>query len=278
MSPSCRRPSLRTLSIIAVTLGLGPTGAAIAVAQGKGKPKPAPAAVTAMPTVSVAGLRVVMPGLGEQGTEIRAFNESSGMALALFVKLSGGGIVEMVSDKSALTSLTDDTGANLLEEARFGPFPKVTKDGSAALIEVEARGRPSQGATSISAEGSIVLRSSSGTTVQKVSGLRLESGKTFKVGAAIVTLGEVTAQGDYAGLTLKLSRSTLLTIKEIRFKDAKGQPISTSRTGSGWSNDDAEVSYQIPAAVKTANLELDVWQNLKEQTVPFNLKFGLSLR
>jgi hypothetical protein len=30
------------------------------------------------------------------------------------------------------------TGANLLEEARFGPFPKVTKDGSAGLIEVEA--------------------------------------------------------------------------------------------------------------------------------------------
>lgn len=278
MSPSCRRRSLSVVPIIALALGLGSTGTATALAQGKGKRKPAPATATAMPTVSVGGLRIVMPGLGEQGTEIRAFNESSGMAFALFVKMSGGGIVEMVGDKSALTSLTDDTGANLLEEARFGPFPKVTKDGSAAVMEVEARGRPSQGATSISAEGSIVLRSSSGTTMQKVSGLRLESGKTFKVGAATVTLGEVTPEGDSTSLTLKLPRSTLLTIKEIRFKDAKGQPISTSRTGSGWSNDDAEISYQLPAAVKTANLELDVWQNLKEQTVPFNVKFGLSLR
>lgn len=278
MRPSFRRRSLRAVSAIAVTLWLGSTGAPVAGAQGKGKPKPAPAAVAATPTVSVGGLRVVTPGLGEQGTEIRAFNESSGMAFALFVKMSGGGIVEVAGDKSALTSLTDDTGANLLEEARFGSFPKVTKDGSAAVIEVEARGRPSQGATSISAEGSIVLRSSSGTTVQKVVGLRLESGKTFKVGTATVTLGEVTAEGDDADLTLKLPRSTLLTIKEIRFKDAKGQAISASRTGSGWMGDEAEINYRIPAAVKTANLELDVWQNLKEQAVPFNLKFGLSLR
>jgi hypothetical protein len=43
-------------------------------------------------------------------------------------------------------------------------------------------------------------------------------------------------------------------------------------------NDDAEISYRIPASLKTANLELDVWQNLKEQAVPFSLKLGISLK
>ena len=77
---------------------------------------------------------------------------------------------------------------------------------------------------------------------------------------------------------LKLPRTTLLSIKEFRFKDAKNQPLQVDRMGSGWMGDDAEVSFRTPPDLKAANLELDVWQNLKEQSVPFSVKVGLSLR
>ena len=278
MSPSLRlalRTGSMAVAVIVVSLAAGgPT----ASGQSRGKAKASPTAA-APPAVSVGGLRIVAPGMGEEGTEIRAFNESPGTSLTLFVKVAEGtGIVEIDEDKSALNSIKDDTGANLLEEGRFGPFPKITKDGSTGMIEVETRGRPSAGATSLTADGSIALTSSTGTKVQKVGNLKLESGRTFKVGAATVTVGEVTTEGDYGSLTLKLPRSVFMTIKEFRFKDTKGTAVQVDRMGSGWMGEDAEVSFRIPATLKAANLELDVWQNLKEQTVPFSLKVGLGLR
>jgi hypothetical protein len=273
-----RRLSQRAVVVLAVALGIGWAASVAAQSKAKAKPAAAPAAAAA-PTVGVAGLRIVAPGLGEQGTEVRAFNESAGLALALVIKMSGGaGIVEIDREKCTLTALSDDTEANLLEEARFGHFPKVTKDGTAGLIEVESRVRPSPGATSVSAEGTIAVKSSSGTKVQKVPNLPLQAGKFFKIGTATVTVGEVTVDGESASLSLKLPRSALALLKDIRWKDAKGQPVEVSRMGSGWMNDDAEISYRIPAALKTASLELDVWQNLKEQAVPFSLKLGISLK
>jgi hypothetical protein len=273
MSPGLRLV-WRSIPVLVAVAGLGGPAAA----QSRGKAKPA-AAAAAPPTVSLGGLRIVAPGMGEEGTEIRAFNESPGTALALFVKFSdGSGIVDIDEDKSALNVVKDDTGANLLEEARIGPFPKITKDGSTGMIEVETRGRPSPGATFITAEGSIALTSSAGTKVQKVSNVKFESGRVFKVGTASITVGELSAQGEYGNLTLKLPRSTLLSIKEFRFKDSKNQPLPVDRMGSGWMGEDAEVSFRVPADLKAANLELDVWQNLKEQAVPFSVKVTLSLR
>jgi hypothetical protein len=274
MSPS-RRLSLRAASVIVLGWGAAWAAGPAVIAQGRGKATPAPA----VPTVSVGGLRIVAPGVGEEGTEIRAFNESPGTALTLFIKVTGGaGIVEIDEDKSALNSLTDDTGANLLEEARFGPFPKVTKDGSTGMVELETRARPSAGANSITAEGSVVFTSSSGTKTQKFSNVKLEAGKTIKVGTSVITVGDLVTEGEYGTLTLKLPRAALLTIREFRFKDPKGQAIQADRMGSGWMGDDAEISFRLPAAVKAANLELDVWQNLKEQSAAFTLKVGLSLR
>jgi hypothetical protein len=277
MSP-CLRLGWRAAVVVVACAGFGGMGGP-AAAQGRNRGRAASPPPAAPPTVSLGGVRIVAPGMGEEGTEIRGFNESPGTALAIFVKFSdGSGIVDIDEDKSALNVVKDDTGANLLEEGRIGPFPKITKDGSTGMIEVETRGRPSQGATYLVAEGSIALTSSAGTKVVKVSNVKLESGKAFKVGTASVTVGDVSAQGEYGSLTLKLPRTTLLSIKEFRFKDAKNQPLQVDRMGSGWMGDDAEVSFRTPPDLKAANLELDVWQNLKEQSVPFSVKVGLSLR
>ena len=274
MSPFLRLARRRGCTAIAI-VGLWVTGLP-AAGQGRGKAKATP--VPAAPTVTLGGIRIVAPGMGEEGTEVRAFNESPGTALVLFVKMpDGAGIVEIDDDASALNAIADDTGTSLLEEARFGPFPKITKDGSTGMIEVETRGRPSAGATSMTAEGSIALTSSAGTKVVKVANVKLESGRTFKVGNAIVTVGEVSTEGEHGSLTLKLQRALLSSIKEFRFRDGKA-PVQVDRMGSGWMGDDAEVSFRIPATLKQVNLELDVWQNLKEQKVPFSLKLGLSLR
>jgi hypothetical protein len=43
----------------------------------------------------------------------------------------------------------------------------------------------------------------------------------------------------------------------------------------GYFNENGEISYRLKTAEKTVLVEADIWQGLKTETVPFNLKVGL---
>lgn len=252
---------------LALAASLAP---AEALAQGR--------AAAAAPSVEIAGLRVVGPGYGEDGTELRAFNESPGLALALAIKAAGkSGIVDIDEDKCNIEAVTDDKGTNLMEEARFGSFPKVAKDGSVGMVDLEVRVRPAAGASSVKATGTLVYLAATGTRPVKAK-VGLENGKTFKIGTTTVTVDAVTVEEGRTNFTFKLPKSLLLTLKDVRYLDDAGQPIEGHRMGSGWMNDDAEMSFALQTAAKTANFEFDVWQGLKETTVPFSVQAGLSLK
>ena len=66
-----------------------------ALAQGRGArgkqpaAAPAPAPPAAPPQVSAVGLRVVAPGLGANGSELKPFNESPGTVVVLAIQGSG---------------------------------------------------------------------------------------------------------------------------------------------------------------------------------------------
>ena len=155
---------------VAVLLAGAATLNANAAAQGRGaqgrggrgstqrpapeKPTPAPA----MPQITAVGIRVTGPGFGANGTELRPFNESPGTVVALAIQAPrGGGIVDIDDHGSRLEVFADDKGQSLLEEGRVGPFPKMAEDGSAALVEVEVRARPSAGSTSVGVQGIIAM-------------------------------------------------------------------------------------------------------------------------
>ncbi len=75
-----------------------------------------------------------------------------------------------------------------------------------------------------------------------------------------------------------MTRTMMQTIRDVKF-DAKGEPVEAHRTSSGYSGDAAEISYDINTELRpAAALELNVWQNLKQQTVPYKVKAGLALR
>ncbi|HET7746138.1 MAG TPA: hypothetical protein VFM29_02490 [Vicinamibacteria bacterium] len=244
---------------------------ASALAQGR-------AAAAAAAAVEVAGVRIIGPGYGEDGTELRAFNESPGLALALAVKAPGKtGIVDIDEDKCSIETVTDDKGTNLMEEARFGSFPKVSKDGSVGMVDLEVRVRPAAGSSMVKATGSLVYMAATGTKPVKAK-VGLENGKTFKIGTTTVTVDGVTVEEGRTNLTFKLPKSTMLTIKDVRFLDDAGQPLEGNRMGSGWMNDQAEMSFALQTAAKTATFEFDVWQGVKENTVPFTVQAGLGLK
>jgi len=226
--------------------------------------------------VSAAGIRIVGVGLGANGSELRAFNESPGTVVALAVQAPrGSGIVQIDSRASQVDAFSDDKGQSLLEEARIGSFPKIAEDGSAAIVEVEVRARPSAGTTAVTVQGSIAMTLAGGSKPTRATGVRLVQDQTFKVGTATMSIGEVSVDEEATKITLSLTRSVLTNIREVRFFDAKNAPIEGRRTGSGYFNEKAELRLEAKTKEKTIAIEFELWQNLRQIKAPFSVQAGL---
>jgi hypothetical protein len=250
--------------------------------QGRGAAKqaptkqaaPAPAATP--PQIVVAGLKVIGSGLGANGSELEPFHDHPGTFIALAIQPpKGSGIVAVDDDTSKLEAFTDDKGASLLEEGRVGPFPKVAEDGSAALVEVEVRGRPTAGAAALTVRGTLALTLANGSKATRVANLKLEDGQTFKVGTTTMTVNSAKAADESTNVTFGLPRSVLQTLRETRFFDSKNQPLEARRTSSGYMNQKAEVEFDVKTKDKVVTVEFELWQNARAIKAPFTVQAGL---
>jgi hypothetical protein len=134
-------------------------------AKGAARPATPPAAPSgSMPQITAVGLRVAGLGIGANGTEVKPFMETPGTTVVLAIQApKGNGIVDIDEHASKLDVFSDDKGSSLLEEGRVGPFPKITEDGAAALVELEVRARPSAGSSSLSVQGTIAMTLAGGS-------------------------------------------------------------------------------------------------------------------
>ena len=237
--------------------------------------KAAAPAKAAAPTVSVAGIRVVGQGYGEDGREAQPFNESPGVGLALVVEAKNGGIIAFDSDATALGEISDSEGNSLLDNASIWPFPKLTKDGKAVIVEMKTQGVPAVGATHVTAKGTITVTTATGSKAVKVPNVKLANEATFKVGAGVVTLEDVSADETTTSLTFKGTQAVLGSIRGWKFLDAKGAEIEASDRGYSRSNDTVYKPFGLTTTAKVVTLELDVWQGLKSAAIPFDVKAGL---
>jgi hypothetical protein len=271
-----------TLTLAAAVLATAPLGAQSnkkPAGKPAGKPAAPAAAPMAPPELVIGGLRVVGPGFGKNRDEVRPFNEGPGIAVALILKMPAGmGIVDLDEDDCVLTSVTDDAGTDLGEQARFGSFPKTTEDGTVGMIEIESKLRPAPTATAVMAEGTLVFQASTGSKPTKVANVKLEKDKTFKLGTTTITVTDVTPGAESTSIELGLPRSVLNSIREIRFTDATGKVLESDRTSRGYMNDVASIGYRITGAGPAVTMEFEVWQNLRQQKVPFKIRTGLALK
>lgn len=256
-----------------------------AAAQAKGKKAapaketPAPPAPATPPEVAVAGIRVTGPGYGDNRKELRPFNEEPGIALALALKMpAGSSLIKLDEDDCKLTTMTDDTGQDLLENGRYGSFPKKAEDGSAGMIEIESKLRPAAGAQFVTVEGTLVFTASSGTKPVKLTKIKLEKGVVLKVGTGTLTIGEVTAEENKQSVAFATTRALLESIKEVHFLDAAGTVLDSHFTERGYGGETGSVVYAIAGATKPVAIEFLVWQTPKQQSVPYKIKASLSLR
>lgn len=237
--------------------------------------RPAARAVEAPTPVqlTMAGIRIVRPGAGADGNELRAFNWTSGTDLDVFVRTGRPNefLVEVDDDASVVEAFTDDAGGGLAQGAEVDSFPKVAADGSVALVTLASDVVPSPGATSVTVSGQLAITTSSGSKVQRVPGVKIESAKTFKLGTATVTIDEVSSESERTTFTLTMTRATRNLIKAIVFKNAKGEALEVSTNGYSIMNETAQLNYAGPAGLTTATLEVDLWQNLKTRKAPFKI-------
>ncbi|MCK5146470.1 hypothetical protein KAR48_06915 [bacterium] len=230
--------------------------------------------------VHLAGLRVVGPGQGLNGTELQPFRESSGITLVLVVEVPAKKkIVELDNKKSSLSLFKDDKGSNLLDNVRWGSFPKISEDGRYALIEVSSKARPASKALKLEAQGLVHVIVAAASVTEKIENLKLEVGTTVIVQQEGIEVLRASLESDDLVLVLQM-RSTLKdNIKDIRFFSADGVAIDNNGTGSMTFGNSAQVEYYLSyqSIPKTISIELDLWRELEVLNIPFEIKAGLGL-
>lgn len=230
--------------------------------------------------VQLAGLRIVGPGSGLNGSELRAFHEPSGTTLVLLVRAPGNGkIVDVDHDRCSLSEFTDDRGSDLLDGIRWGAFPSISEDAGLAMIEVTSKNRPSRDASRISARGTIHLRCADSEKTVKIEKLRLDIGAKAGVGKQVIQV--MKAQQDEDGLTLvlQIGRKFVDDMKDIRFFTTGGSPVEIGGRGSFTFGNVSQMEYQLDAREKpeALKLEMDLWQGLEVLDLPFSIESGLGI-
>jgi hypothetical protein len=263
---------------LALSLLLVP-GFAAAQSKKKGTPAAKKAVPAPNPTVAVAGLRVVGPGVGAEDDLQRPFNYGVGVTVVVAVRVSAPhALIEIDKDRSS-NEMADSQG-KVLENPEVDWSPDFTKDGSTCLVDLDAKGLPGEGSTHVTAKGSLMFKVASGTRTVKVPSVKLEKGTPLKVGTSAITITEVEqAEGaDGPTVTFKSTRSVMKGIKALRAKDGKGAPIELSWQHSGGWDEEYQMGYRFKSAAKgPVTLEFDLYDGLRDLAVPFDVKAGVGV-
>ena len=244
------------------------------------------------PTVRVAGVQVIRETVGEDfGNKLVPFNtHEKGSSLALIVAAGAGKIIALDDEASKVQSFVDDKGTNLLAgESRFGrdgfgPFPKVSEDGKAGMMEVRGSGAPAAGATKLRLKGSIAVVTGSKTEAVKSTPFLLKEGSKVSVGNIELTVEKVGKPdfGDHAlEVTVSTSNNEIKTIADVKFLDENGGEVEVESTGSSSSGFNGQFDYQKSYGLsknldgKKVVLQFEVWTDLEEKVIPVDITASL---
>jgi hypothetical protein len=282
MLMSCGPRQVRA-TVVALALSLVAVAGVVVAAQAKKPPlpqRPAPQKASPPakpPDVFVGGIQIVNAPFGDDDWSARPFNSANGTKMVLVIKMpEGQGLIELDEDNSSLDTFTDEKTTQYAAE--FESFPDVTKDGTMGAIEIESKIIPPAGTATLVADGTLAMTVAAGVKPLKVTNVRLENTKTFKLGTATVTVDEVAAGDEGAQtFTLNLPRSVMASIRSVKFLDAKNQEIEGSRTSSGYMNEEATMGFSVKTSAKTVTMEFEQWQGSRELKVPFKVSASLGM-
>jgi hypothetical protein len=232
------------------------------------------------PVVQLAGLQIVGPGYGLNGTELQPFNRQSGTTLVLVIQApEQKEIVELDDSKCSLAEFTDDRSHNLLDGVSWGAFPKISEDHRYALIEVTSKIRPSQKASRIRAKGNIALRLAASESIETIENLKLEVGAKANIHQETLQVMKVEEEDDGLTLVLQISRKIVDNMKDTRFYTDNGDPIEIWGRGSFTFGSVSQMEYNLDTELTsgTLKMEIDLWQEPENIDLDFEIDSGLEL-
>jgi hypothetical protein len=253
-------------------------GSAAAQAR-KATPVKKKAVAAPKPTVHLAGVRIVGPGFGTEDDNVRPFNWTSGVTVAVAVRVAAPYALVGVDREKSTLEIVDSQG-NVLDQPEVDWNPDFTKDGTTALLELEAKGLPADGSTHVGLKGNVVFTAASGTKVIKANSVKLEKGVAVKLGTASITVDEATQDEANSQWQVSFTGATpvIKGIKKLTARDGKGAAIETRWYGGGGWTEQYSAAYMLNTAAKgPLNFEFEMFDGLRELPVAIDLKAGVGI-
>lgn len=218
---------------------------------------------------------------GQEGLEIR-----------MATQLKGKSVLSVDKEKSAVTSFTDDTGADLsgglkkgngmffwaqLQSGFGNDKPKDIAD-----LKIRCGTLPKPGAGKVHLQAKLGLVTAAGTKSETVK-VACKKDTEFTVGPYQFKIIEAKPpKWGKAKMVLRLeSKKSLVGIAKIEMVDGNGKAVKTENAGSGSMSFAGKTTYTkgvgLPVVADEATLKFTLHQQMETVVLPIDMKIGLGL-
>lgn len=243
-------------------------------------------------TIEARGLSVAGDGYGEFMNGVQPFNNNLGTRVALLVQAPAGGLLKFDSDKSKVAVFQDDKGKDLLKAKKnsfrgpgFGAFANISKDTKACIVEVESSELPTKGSAGVTISGEAVFTFATQKKDFEAPNVNMKSGTMFKasdLNFEIKKVGKADFDAENWPVEVEFAfKQNTSKLAGLKFVDASGAEIQSERAGSSsmhFGNSVSEsISFKLKKPAETVKVIATFWMDMKDISVPFNLKVGPGL-
>jgi len=234
---------------------------------------------TAEPKVDVAGVQVVWKSYEDSFQFGGVLNTNSPVKVALVISAEGLGVLGLSDEESEVKTFKDGSGNDL--EGELGSFPKRSEDGKLLMVEVEGKKYPAAGSSELSLTGVVTVLMGQETKSHKTGVMKWSKGALIGLPEELSLKIREAKKPEWGedpwSVDLELP-SPPEVVKAIRFLDAEGAEIESSKSGSasfgGFGKRTYTATYSLKKAVEEVVIEVEVYTDLEKVKVPLDLKIG----
>lgn len=236
----------------------------------------------AEPTVTLAGVQVVLDDGEKDFDGFRTYNMSKGHSIALIVRSEGKTMVDFDDEKASIKLGGAKGECDFFSNMAFSndrlAMKLEFKTSAPVLTDAEGRFKVEGGLPIVLASGKAETRSAPfeakvGATVAFPEGT--EGMPTLKV--------KSSGKPDFGDDELEIEFTTDRLIDEfagIRFYTKEGKPVEAEQGGSSWMGSEnrgsGEISYRFKAKQTDLILAVETWTGREEITLKVNFSAGIA--
>ena len=203
--------------------------------------------------------------------------------LTLFVQMPDTTMIDLDEEASKLTQFVDDKGTDLSKgDERFGMMNPirgmhVADDGHRATVDIEGGVCPVNGATTITAKGTLAIKCGADPKDEKLEKIALAKGTKLTIAGVPVTISEVNSSSN-TQITFESSKP-LDAVRELKFLDPAGKEIKSRYSGGSSMKFGSTATYQkmyeLETKASSVTIAVSYWGKSQTVSVPLEMKAGV---